>query len=92
MTKTDTTMTKLMSTILNGWLNEKSQVAKNLQTFWNFHRELCETDGLILKGRRIMIPAGMRSEILKKLHVGHLGITKCKERARSCSCILAWHE
>ena len=76
-------MTELMSTILNGWPNEKSQVAKNIQTFWNFHDELCETDGLILKGGRIVIPTGIRSEILKMLHVSHLGITKCKERARS---------
>ena len=30
-----------------------------------------------------MIPTGMRPEILKKLHVSHLGITKCKARARS---------
>lgn len=38
---------------------------------------------------RIVIPSGsgMRAEILKKLHVSHLGIVKCKERARD---IIFW--
>ena len=34
--------------------------------------------------RRIVIPASMRSEILKSIHTGHMGIEKSKARARAC--------
>lgn len=54
-----------------------SQLSKNVQ---KFHDELClKTDGLILKGGQIVIPASMRPEILT---CQSLGITKTKERAK----------
>jgi hypothetical protein len=37
---------------------------------------------LIMKGTRILIPSGMRLIVLDKIHEGHLGITKCRERAK----------
>ena len=37
--------------------------------------------GLLLRGKRLVIPHALRSDILKKLHSGHLGISKCRERA-----------
>ena len=39
-------------------------------------------DGLILKGTRIVIPSQKQAEILKLIHEGHLGLTKCKLRAK----------
>ena len=39
-------------------------------------------DGLILKGTRIIIPDRKREEILKLIHEGHLGLNKCKMRAK----------
>ena len=82
MTKVDKALVTLMTTIQHGWSNKISQVPKEIQEFWNFRDELCETDGLILKRGHIVIPLVMRPEILKKLHVSNLGIVKCKERAQ----------
>ena len=39
-------------------------------------------DGLTLKGTRIVIPSQKQAEILKLIHEGHLGLTKCKLRAK----------
>ena len=39
-------------------------------------------DRLILKGTRIIIPNSKREDILKLIHEGHLGLNKCKMRAK----------
>lgn len=39
-------------------------------------------NGLLLKQDKIIIPQKMRQEILTRVHEGHLGIEKCKRRAR----------
>jgi len=74
-------MTMLCSTVRNGWPHNISQVPKEIREFWNFRDEFTKEDGLILKGGRLVIPATMRKEILNKVHVSHLGIVKCKQRA-----------
>ena len=38
--------------------------------------------GLVLKGTRLIIPEKKREEILKLIHEGHLGLNKCKMRAK----------
>ena len=48
------------------------------------HRgELSIVSGLICRGSRIVIPSQSRPEILKRLHDGHLGISRCLERAKT---------
>jgi len=44
--------------------------------------ELTVVNGLLMRGNRTVIPLALRVEILNKLHTGHQGITKCRERAR----------
>lgn len=39
-------------------------------------------DGLLLKDTRLVIPSILRNEVLAKLHEGHQGVVKCRERAR----------
>ena len=39
-------------------------------------------DGLILKGTRIVIPSKKQDAILKFIHEGYLGLTKCKLHAK----------
>lgn len=47
-----------------------------------FSSELTEVQGIVLKGTKVIIPKAMRAEILGRIHEGHLGINKCKARAR----------
>ena len=41
----------------------------------------CE-DNMVFSGNRLIVPVAMRAEMLQKLHEGHLGMEKCKARAR----------
>ena len=42
---------------------------------------MSESEGIVLKDQRILVPIVMRSTILEKLHQGHPGIEKTKQRA-----------
>ena len=58
------------------------EVPQEIQKYWTFREELTIEDGLILKGTRIVIPEGMREDILKQIHEGHLGLNKCQIRVK----------
>ncbi|MES9881311.1 MAG: RNase H-like domain-containing protein [Sedimenticola sp.] len=74
----------LKPTILEGFLDKKSDCPKTIVEFWNVRNELSyiESNGLLMKGSKVIIPHSMRKEMLQKIHVGHLWIEKCKRRAR----------
>ena len=63
-------------------LQEASQVPSQMQAFWTFQEELTIEDGLISKGTRIVVPSMKQAEIHKLIHESHLGLTKCKLRAK----------
>ena len=54
-----------------------------LRPYWESRAHLTVVDDLLLFDDRIVIPRSMRLEILDYFHTGHLGITKCRARARS---------
>ena len=64
-----------------GWPKANS-IPHSLKKFYPVAGELMVQNGLLLKGSRLVIPVSMQKEILMKLHVGHQGITKCRERAK----------
>ncbi|UYV60823.1 K02A2.6-like [Cordylochernes scorpioides] len=39
-------------------------------------------NGILLKGSRYVIPENIRKGLLQRIHEGHLGIVKCRERAK----------
>ena len=81
-TQADDELAILKHTIMQGWPKNIKQVPPELQPYWTFREELTIEDGLILKGTRIVIPNKQWQAILKQLHEGHLGLNKCKLRAK----------
>ena len=77
----DDTLAILKYTIQKGWPTTIKELPSETQPYWTFREELTIGDGLILKGTRIVVPSMRQAEILKLIHEGHLGLTKCKLRA-----------
>ena len=63
------------------WPN-KASLPHNIQPYYSVSAEISLEDGLLLRGCRIIIPSELQPEMLNKIHDGHLGIFRCRARAR----------
>lgn len=72
----------LKNVILQGFPSNKSNCSREIIEYWNIRDELSYVEGLIMKGSKIIIPKTLRKQMLQKIHAGHLGIEKCRRRAR----------
>ena len=61
---------------------DSARTSKRTPSLLTFREEMTIEDGLILKATRIVIPPSMRESTLHLLHEGHLGFTKCYNRAK----------
>ena len=86
-TSKDPTMMILLNMIHRGWPQSRRQTPVEIHEFWNYRDEMSEIDGVVMKGDLIVIPATLRSEMLARVHDSHLGIEKCRRRARD---IIFW--
>ena len=80
-TGSDDTLQLLMTTIRNGW-SERRATPKILLPYFPNRHELSLHDGLVYKNGRVVVPKGMRSDILKRIHCSHLGVGSCLRKGR----------
>lgn len=81
-TSGDTESKILRDYILHGWPTNKYQTEECVRQYWS-HRECFEyADGVIFCNNLVFIPQALRSEMVSRVHEGHLGIDRCKRRAR----------
>lgn len=45
--------------------------------------QLCEYDGVVLRGSRIVVPVALRKRVIGLAHEGHQGVVKTKQRLRT---------
>ena len=83
-TKADAVLQELINMVHKGWPSTIRECPEAIRPFWHCRHDITETKGLILKGSQIVIPASMRRDMLDRIHEGHLGMEKCKRRARQC--------
>jgi hypothetical protein len=86
-TAADPVLQAVQSIIQNGWPEKRQQCDSKTLAYWNFRDELSVVDGILLKGEKVIIPKSLQSEMLQKVHTSHLGMEKCKQRARN---VLFW--
>lgn len=87
-TAKDTELVSLRDMILDGWPDSRSDCPTQLHGYWNYRDEMAIENGIILKGRRMVIPHTLRQALLDQLHYAHQGNEKCKLRARGS---VFWH-
>ena len=79
----DPEMIMLQHMVIEGWPQKRTDVSSLVSKYWNYRDKVSILDGVLLKGHRVIIPQNMREVVLSQLHEGHLGISKCKLRARN---------
>ena len=68
----------LKNFIISGWPDTKDELCADLRPYWSYRGELAVLDGVILKGRHIVIPNSLKQQVLDQLHTNHMGIEKTK--------------
>ncbi|KAF4531610.1 hypothetical protein B566_EDAN017855 [Ephemera danica] len=64
-----------------GFPESPNKLSPQAKTFWGVRHELTVQGDLLLYQSRIVVPQAARSDILDKLHQGHMGITKARNLA-----------
>ena len=80
----DSHIQKLKQFIITGWPNSKEEVSKELKPYWSYRDKLAVINGMVLKGRHIIIPTSLKQQVLNQLHFNHMGIEKMKLLAHKC--------
>ena len=86
-TTQDPVLQKLRQVVLNQWPDTRAEVHTDVRPYWNYREEIEHQDDLLYRSERLIVPASLRSYMLKLIHQGHLGMVKCKSRARE---VLFW--
>ena len=80
-TADDHVLTELGEKIQNGWPSRRDEVNNELKQYWSYRDELSINNGIIFESDRAVILKKLRPEMLKQLHIPHMGIEKTKLRA-----------
>jgi hypothetical protein len=81
-TADDPTLVMVKELIQKGWPEHKKNCHPAARPFWIHRSDLSECKGILLKGEQIVVPTVLQSDVLRQIHEGHLGISKCIERAK----------
>ena len=72
----------LKSFIIAVWLSTKDELHSDLRPYWSYRDDLAVIDGVVMKGRQIIISTGLKQQVLDQVHTNHMGI---KKQSSSCA-------
>lgn len=78
----DEICSQLREYYLHGWPH-RNKVPKEMLPYYQYRFEISYSQGFLLRGSRLIIPKSLQSKCLDLIHQGHLGIVKCRSRAKS---------
>ncbi|CAC5425304.1 unnamed protein product [Mytilus coruscus] len=81
-TESDEILQQMKKINEEGWPLKKEELPEDLKMYWQFRNEITCIDNLLYKGLKLIIPTSLRKEMLQLIHETHMGIVKCKTRAR----------
>ena len=81
-TQGDADMVLLRQVIMDGWPLSKAAAPLAVRAYFDVRDELTVDDGMVLKGNRIVVPKGLRRQMLRKAHDGHVGMEGSLRRLR----------
>ena len=79
-TRRDEDLQRILSYTKQGWPKHVKSVTAAAKPFFPERGKLSEHNGLLRHGNQIVVPASMRADMKTKIHQGHQGLTKCRER------------
>ena len=82
--QSDDILTKVINFVTEGWPSYLSSEDAALKPYFERRELLTMNKEFLMLGNCLVIPASQREKVLQDLHRGHLGISKCQGRARSC--------
>ena len=67
----DVDLQQLKTFIIAGWPHTKDELHTDIRPSWPYRDELAVIDGVIPKGRCIIIPDSLKQQVLAQLHTNH---------------------
>ncbi|XP_017484858.1 PREDICTED: uncharacterized protein K02A2.6-like, partial [Rhagoletis zephyria] len=78
-TKADVTLQQLAYFVLNGWPDKRSKIPNSVKPYWCYREQITSENGLLHKSDRIIVPAKLREDILRRVHASHQGTESSKK-------------
>ena len=66
----------LKECIMQGWPEGRDKIPQYIRTYWTFRDDMVVIDGVIIKGRHIVVLQALQKQPLQQLHISHMGIQK----------------
>ena len=81
----DITKSTVMQYIRDGWPQKEdaTPALSEIKEFKKLENSLSVTNGCLLYGNRVVIPASLQRGVLQILHLGHFGMQRMKQLART---------
>ena len=79
----DPVISVVMRYTKEGWPTKKKNEDKEFARYRQLQNSLSTCNGCLLHGNRVVVPASLRPQILEILHLGHFGMERMKQLART---------
>ena len=80
--ESDPVLPRVIQQALSGWPEHRRQLPDALRPYHGFHDELFTQDGLLYKGRCVVIPTSLQQDLISRLHRTHIGLSSILRLAR----------